>query len=167
MPGFLALIPPAAWRWIAVVLVAVAFGGFCYMKGDAHGTAKLTNYQAKEATEAVRIAKGREVVTTQVVTHYVAVKGATEVVTRTVKEEVVKYASTNTSSCLDPEWRRLYNASALNAVPAAASGTDGASGAPTAAEALSTGTENNARANRTADKLEGLQAWVLKQQQIK
>lgn len=39
--------------------------------------------------------------------------------------------------------------------------------APTAAEALSTVTENYAAGHRTADKLDGLQDWVRKQGKVR
>src|SRR3990167_8091758 len=125
------------WGWLARVGVyaalALAVGLYGWFKGNEHGTQKLIDYQAAQALEAVRIAKGREIVTTQVVTKYIKVKGETEKVTEYIDREVVRYAEANPGYCLDPAWRRLHDAAALNAVPGPASGTDVA---PRASEAL-------------------------------
>ena len=161
----MAMIPAWAWRWIAIASVAIAAGGFCWMKGDEHGTQKLIDYQAKEATETIRIAKGRDAVTVQVVERYIEVKGETVTVTQTIEKEVVKYA--NAGYCLDAEFRWLHDAAAANTVPDPGFKPDGALGAPTAAAALETVTGNYAACHRTADRLDALQAWVRKQQAVK
>lgn len=65
MPGVLALVPAWAWRWIALALVLIAAAGFGYVKGDEHGTEKLTDYIGKQAKETVRIQSAREKIVTQ------------------------------------------------------------------------------------------------------
>jgi hypothetical protein len=122
-------------KWGVIALLVAAFGAFAWFKGNAHGTQKLHDYQAKQATEAVRIAQARERVTTQVIVKYVKVQGATEVVTRTVEKEVVRYADANPGYCLDADWGRLHDAAAANRLPGAAGGTDGSGRAPGAAPA--------------------------------
>jgi hypothetical protein len=142
-------------------------GLYGWIKGNQHGTEKLNKYIGEQAIEAVRIAKGRETVTTEVVTKYVAVRGKTELVTRTVEKEVVRYAETNPGFCLDPTWRVLHDAAAANHVPDPRLKPDAASGAPKAAEALETVTGNYSACHRTADRLDALQDWVKKQQAVR
>lgn len=151
-------------KWAVIALLVLSFGLTCWIKGNAHGTQKLYDYQAKQAKEAVRIAQGRERVTTQVVTKYVAIAGKTKVVTETIEKEVVRYADANPGYCLDAAWRRLHDAAALNAVPEPARGTDAA---PRAAEALEGVSSNYAAAQRNADRLTALQEWVRAQGQVK
>lgn len=158
--GFLA-------KWGVIALLAIGVWLHGWVKGNAHGTEKLTDHIGKQALEAVRIAKAREKVTTEVVTKYVRVRGATEVVTKTVEKEVIRYAEANPGYCLDAAWRGLHDDAAANRVPGTGLKPDGASGAPKAAEAIETVTENYSACHRTADRLDALQAWIKKQQEIK
>ena len=121
----------------------------------------------ENAQAAVKIVVQQGKATERVVTKYVKVVGETKVVTNTIEKEVTKYAETNAGLCLDPEWRRLHDSAALNTVPGAAKSTDGTSGAPTAAEALETVTQNYGIANRAIDKLNALQEWVREQTRVK
>lgn len=140
---------------VLVLIATVWISG--WVKGSQHGTRKLTDYQAEQATKAIKIMQGRTQVVTKVVTEYVKVAGKTQVVTNTIEKEVVRYADSNTGSCLDARWRVLHDASARNQVPPSPGGTDEASGAPKAAAAIGTVTENYAACNRTADRLDALQ----------
>lgn len=134
--------------------------------GYHRGVLKLYEYQAKQAQEAVKIITKQGAVTEVVRTEYVKVREKAKVVERTVTQEVVKYVDKNPGMCLDAEWGRLFDAS-TGAVPDSSGGTDGTGGAPTAAKALETVTQNNARCIRTADKLDGLQSWIVKQRAVK
>lgn len=149
----------------AVVVLAVTATLVGY--GYHLGVKQLWDYQAKQATEAVRIVKVQGAVTERVVTKYVKVAGATQTVTNTVKEEVVRYVERNPGSCLDAQWGRLHDAAALNRVPDPESIAHAAPGAPAAAAAIETVTENYAACHRTADRLEALQEWVLEQQKVR
>ena len=150
-----------------VALIALSLFAYGWFKGNEHGTEKLNKYIGEQAVEAVRIAKGREKVTTEVVTKYVAVRGKTEVVTKTVEKEVVRYAESNPGFCLDLAWRVLHDDAAANRVPDPRLKPDAASGAPKAAEALEGVTENYAACHRTADRLEAIQQWVRAQAAVK
>lgn len=97
------------------------------------------------------------------VTRYIKVKGDTEVVTQTITKEVVRYAEANPGYCLDAGWRLLHDNAARNAIPDPGVKPDGEGGAPTAATAIQTVTGNYAACNRTADRLDALQAWVREQ----
>lgn len=115
---------------------------------------------------ATKIVSQQGAATEKVVTQYVKVKGKTEVVTEYVDREVKVYEETNTGLCLDADWRRLHDSAATNQVPSSRRATDGEGGAPTAAAAERTVTENYARCNRTADRLDALQNWVRTQEAI-
>lgn len=113
----------AKWGVIAVLLVAALTTA--WVKGNAHGTAKLDAYIGKQAIESVALVVRQGKATVKVVNRYIEVKGETQVVTQTVEREVVKYAQSNSGSCLDPAWRVLHDAAAANAVPERRPNADG------------------------------------------
>lgn len=169
--NFLLTVFSGPWAWAARVAVYAALVAsiFAYgwVKGNEHGTVKLTNYQAAQVIAADKIIVKQGAATERVITQYVKVQGKTERVTQTVQQEVTKYVESNPSLTLDANWRLLFNASATNTLPDASGKPDDSLGAPTAAEALQVSTENNARANRTADRLDGLQNWIREQGKVK
>jgi len=134
--------------------------------GYHKGVQRLWDYQVKQAQAAVAIVVQQGKVTERVVHRYIKVKGDAVVVERTVEKEVTRYVETNPGYCLDADWRRLHDAS-TGAVPDPAGRTDGEGrAAPTAAGALQTVTENNARCIRTANRLDALQEWAREQQKL-
>lgn len=151
---------------IAVYGVLVAAGlGVSWMHGFFSGRAALHEYRAAQATEAARVVVRQAAATVKVVNRYIKVAGATRVVTETVEKEVLRYVDSNPTQCLDDKWRRLHDAAALNAVPQPPARADGEGEAPpSAAEALTTTTENYAACHAAADRLDGLQDWVREQQ---
>ena len=163
----LGLIPAWAWRWLAILGVAVAFGAWCWLNGNAHGTQKLIDYQGKQATQAIKVITRQGEATERVVTRYVKVQGETKVITETITKEVVRYAEANPGSCLDARWGLLHDAAAANTVPSAGFEPDAATGAPTAAAAIETIAGNYAACWRNANRLDSLQAWVKAQQAVR
>lgn len=150
--------------------MALSIGAYGYVKGDEHGSAKYHKLIASNAVEASRMAKVRTEITTKTVTKYIKIAGEQENVDAAIKKAVDEYARNNRSYTLDGTWRGLHDRAATGAskdgtVPSAT--VQQASGAPTAAEALSTVTENYAKANRNADRLDSLIEWVTKQTQVK
>ena len=113
----------AKWGVIALVVAGAGLTGF--VKGNAYGTAKLDAYIGQQAVAAVALAVKQGEVTTKIVNRYIKVRGETQVVTKTVEKEVVKYAQANPGLCLDPAWRVLHDAAAANAVPAPGLRLDG------------------------------------------
>ena len=159
---------PLPYKIIAVAAFLAVYGGICWFKGDSYGTQKLTEYQAAQMKEAVRIVTKQGEVTTQVVTKYVQVAAKTQATTQTIEKEVVKYAETNKTFTLDPEWRSLHDRAATNSVSSAsAKPDDAARSPPSAAEAIATVTANYAACYRNYDKLVGLQDWVRQQAAVK
>jgi len=111
------LIPPWA-KWLALALLVAAIWGHGWVRGNAHGTAKLGAYIGKQAEQAAIVRGKRAAVTERVVTEYVKVAGKTRTVTETVEKEVIRYVATNPDGmCIDPEWVRLHNLAAGNRVP--------------------------------------------------
>lgn len=156
------------WQRFAVYAgVAAVLLGAAWFHGYTRGEIKLFEYQAAEARAAVKIVVKQGAATERVVTKYIKVKEATQTIANGIRNEVIRYVETNPGYCLDVAWGRLHDAAAANTLPGTAAGSDGAERAPTAAGALDTVTENYAACHRTADKLDGLQAWVRAQQAVK
>lgn len=164
--GLLSVIP-MPYRLLAIGLAMVALFGFGWLKGNEHGTAKLTEYIGAQAKEGVRIVTKQGQVTEKIVIQYVKVAGATKVVKETVEKEVIKYAESNPGYCLDARWRLLHDAAASNTLPDATRLTDGTISAPRAAEALDTVSANYANCNAAEDRLDALQSWVTKQTKVR
>ena len=154
------------WARLAIYgLVIVMALGTAAGWGFHLGIKKLWDYQVEQAKQAVKIIVKQGEVTERVVTKYVKVKAKAEVIEKTVEKEVIRYVDKNPGYCLDPDWGRLHDAS-TGAVPKAGPEPDGEGGAPTAAEALQTVTQNNARCIRTADRLDAIQDWVREQEKV-
>lgn len=70
-------------KWAVIALLLASFGAFCYVKGDIHGTAKLTEYQGKQAIATVKLTAARTIIVHDVETKYktriqtITVQGAT------------------------------------------------------------------------------------------
>lgn len=151
-------------RYLVYGLVILLILGMAWAKGYEMGERKLWEYQAEQAKQETRIAKAREVVTTQTVVRYVKIKQSSEEIENAVKLGVSNYAKANAGYCLDAGWRSLHDAAALNGIPAAASGPPTA---PRASEALEGVTASYAACHRTADRLEALQGWVKEQAAVR
>ncbi len=153
-------------KWGVIALLAAMFGGFCWVKGNDHGTQKLLDYQGRQAQENIKVIARQGAATERVVTKYLDRVKLVQGTTTTIQTEVVKYVDSKPlalACLLDNRWVRLHDAAAVGAVPAAAGAADDAAGTVSAAAALSTITQNYAAGNRNADRLEALQAWVTEQ----
>lgn len=156
------------WQRIAIyALLATVLLGSAAGWGYMRGVERLYDYQAKQAQASVKVILKQGAVTEKVVTRYIRMKEAAQVVVRTVKEEVTRYEPSNPGYCLDAGWRSLHDAAATGTVPDPARRADETSGAPKAAEALGAVTDNYAACRRTADQLESLQEWVRQQATVK
>lgn len=134
---------------------------FVWGHGYYQGYQKLTEYKAEQFAAANELKAKREKVTEKVLIKYLPAAAKTEIVTKVIEKEVVKYA--NTGYCLDPEWRRLHDAAARNELPKTAERADDSSEAPKAATALATVTENYGAHNTCVNRLNALQEWVKEQ----
>lgn len=157
------------YKWGVIALLVAAFGTFAWVKGNQHGTEKLTAYKGAQAVESIKVITRQGAATEHIVTEYVKVAGKTKVVTETVEKEVTKYVDSKplAMACLlDNRWLRLHDAAALGTVPEPAGPTDDTAGTISAAQALPTVTKNYASGLRTADQLEALQSWVREQYRV-
>ena len=153
-------------KWGVIALLAAAVGAYGWVKGNQHGTQKLLDYVAEQATAATTIIIKQGAATERVVIKYVKVKGDTQVITETIEKEVIRYVDSKPLSLacsLDNRWLRLHDSAAVGAVPPAAAGDDATPGGVSAAAALPGITSNYARANRNKDKLTFCQDWVREQ----
>lgn len=169
MPAFLAFVPAWAWRWIAIALLVAAFAAVCWQKGNEHGTQKLYDYQAKQATEAVRIANARIQVVTVTETKYVDRIRKVYVAGATIEKEVKVYVTPQDDAgvAVPVGFVRVYNAAWAGSTPGPAAESDrGPSGV-----SLSTVAEADA-ANATTclaykTQRDGLIEFYLKQQAVR
>lgn len=111
---FLSGVPSWAWKWLAIAALGMALVAFGWVKGNQHGTEKLTDYKAAQALEANRIITRQGKVTERVIVEYTEAKAKTKTVTEYVDREVTRYAESNPGSCIDDEFVRLHNAAAAN-----------------------------------------------------
>jgi hypothetical protein len=159
--------PAWAWRVLAYALLVAALVVFGWVKGNEHGTRKLTDYQAEQALQAQKIIVKQGAVTERVIKEYIEVQGKTRTVTQEVQKEVTRYVETAPRLVLDADWVRLHDRAALGAISEAPGSADGAGGETTSPEALQTVTDNYGACHRNADKLTALQEWVREQAVVK
>jgi hypothetical protein len=165
--GLLSIIP-MGYRLIALALLVVAIFGYGWFRGNEHGTQKLIDYQAEQAKEAVRIVTARGAVTEKIVTKYIEVVGKTKTVTQTVEKETVRYETLKLDrNILSVAAVSLHDSAADNAVPSAAKSIDGTPSGVETAALVSTCTANYAIYHTVADRLRGLQGWVMEQQKVR
>lgn len=122
------------WQRIAIyAALAFAVVGIAWMHGYGKGSSRLYEAQAEQARARVAIVLKQSAVTERIVTEYVHIAGATQVVTQYVDREVSRYAESNPGSCLDPDWRRLHDLAASNRIPDPSRAPDGPVRTPDAA----------------------------------
>lgn len=131
VPGLLPAVQAFLNPWVIVGVLAVL--GFVGFKGYQLGRGELDAYIGKQAVAAAAVVVKQGAVTERVITKYLTkIVPRTEYVIREVEKEVIRYEARNPGLCLDPEWRVLHDAAALNAVSGPAGGPDGAGRAPAA-----------------------------------
>ena len=98
-------------KWGVIALLAAAFGGYCWVKGNQHGTEKLIAYQGAQAVETLKLREARVKVVTKVEVKYktriktVKVKGDT-----IIKEVPIYVTKTDDAGCIIPTgFVRHYN----------------------------------------------------------
>ena len=165
--GLLSLVP-LPYRLLAIALLALALFGFGWVKGNAHGTEKLTEYIGQQAKEAVRIVTKRGEVTTQVVTKYIEVAAKTKTASDAVEKGVTNYGTLKLDkSFLSVAAVSLHDSAADNGIPDAARAVDGSPSGVETSALVATCTANYRTYHQVADELVGLQAWVREQQKVK
>lgn len=157
-------VPAVAYRWLALLALAVALLGFGWMKGAQHGERRLDEARVNADKEITRLAGERAKVTEKIVTKYVPKIAKAQVITETIIKEVDRYVP-STDCPLSPGFRVLHDAAATGEVPDPAGRTHAA--AVTAKEAASTVADNYGACRADQLRLEGLQEWIREQQRVK
>jgi hypothetical protein len=164
IPAFLLSLVPAAERWLAFLLAGLALFGFGFVRGLEHEQAKDQARIAKQATDTVKLARARDVVTTKVETKYLPQITKTEVITETITKEVPTYALP-TDPPLPGRFRVFHDAAAQGIVPDPARIADAA---PVSTEdADRTIAENYGQCRADQLRLQGLQEWITEQGKVK
>lgn len=152
---------------IVVLIVAAGIAG--WIKGNAHGTQKLIDYQGAQAIESLKLIARQGAATERVRIKYMERIKVIDGVATTTEKEVIKYVESKPlalACALDNRWLRLHDAAAAGALPQPAAGDDATAGGVTAAAVLPTITWNYAAAHRNAARLEALQGWVREQMTV-
>ncbi len=158
----LALIP-APYRIFALLIAAAALVGFGFVKGAAYEQrAQNAREVAAERATTQRVLH-RVRVTQEVDAKYTPQIDRIHVITETITKEIPKYVSVNDCP-LSPGFRLLHDAAAQGQLPDAAGIADAA--AVPAPDIAATVTDNYGSCLENAKRLEGLQEWVRKQQEL-
>lgn len=155
-------------RWATLGIACLALFGYGWFKGNAHGTAKLTEYQAEQVVASVKVATKQAEVTEVIRTKYVDR-------VKTVKEKgdaietliPIYITSADDADCFITTGARIVHDSAAdNKVPAPPSGTDGASSGLALSATLGTVTKNYTTYHEVAARLRALQDWTNAQHKL-
>jgi len=148
-------------RWAVLGIACLALWGHGWIKGNQHGTEKLTEYQAAQAIDAVKLIAKQTEVTEVIRTKYIDR-------VQTIKEKgdaiivaVPQYITVkDDSACvINRGFQRLHDASASNISPAPGGDNDSATGL-----ALSTTlgivSQNYTTYHQVAARLVACQDWI-------
>lgn len=99
-------------KWAVIGILLASFGGFCYFKGDVHGTAKLTEYQGGQAIATVKLTAARVQIVHEVDVKYLDRIQVVHDVGATIEKEVPIYVTAaDDSRCAVPDgFVREHNA---------------------------------------------------------
>lgn len=120
-------------KWGVIAALLAGFGAWAWVKGDEHGTEKLTDYIGKQAVETLRIADARVKIVTETQTEYVPVLQKIYVRGKTIEKEVKVYVTqADDAGCVVPVgFVREYNAAWQGSPPGSPVDADrGPSGVP-------------------------------------
>lgn len=161
MPTFLLSLMTGWQRYLIItaVLAIVILG--IHVQGVHQGREEILR---ENTVNAVKIVEKQGAVTQEVITKYVKVAAAAQVVHDTIDREVVRYETAKLDQCpLSNGFVSLHDAAAANTVPDAAKSVDGTASGIAAAAATGTITKNYASCWETINRLKGLQDWVTQQ----
>ena len=118
-------------KWGVILALVASAAGFCWLKGDEHGSAKLTEYVGQQAVASLKLTMAR-----QIVVHDVQVKYVDRIKTITLAGETIGRTvyvnATDDAACVVPVgFVREHNAAWSGAPAGPASESDhGPSGVP-------------------------------------
>lgn len=156
-------------KWGVIAALLAAFGGWAWIKGDEHGTEKLTTYIGKQAVETVRIADARVKIVRETEIEYVPVLQKIYVQGKTIEKEVKVYVTqADDAGCTVPlGFVREYNAAWAGSPAGSPAESDrGASGVPLSGVAEAD-THNATSCRAYKAQRDGLIEFYRKQQAVK
>jgi hypothetical protein len=164
------MIPPVLLTTGAKLSLAAALaaGLFLYGVKVGYGLAEQ-EWQAaafQAAARTIRVVEQQQIITHDVVTKYVKVKGETRTVFETIEKEIPRYVEIfKMQPCVvHPAFVRLWNdANSLSSTSPAASGADAQATPVTLSDVARQHTREAEQYAELADQLRALQEWVERQ----
>jgi hypothetical protein len=151
---------------IGVVMIGV--GVVAWIKGNEHGTAKLTKYLLAEQVNIVTVTKFQNSVTQQFITEYVP----REIIIKEKGDEVIREVPTyireaDNSACVIPNgFVLLHNAAAGAGLTGAPAESDRAASPFTLVDVALTVTENYTTCQLYRQRAWGWEEWYARQQKV-
>jgi len=166
--GLLSAVIPAPYKYAAIALLLIAYGGFCYVKG-ASGVHK--EWEADRLNQKLLVIKKQvqqAEVTTKVITQYVdRVQTVKEKGAEIIKEVPVYVTQYDNSRCIiNNGFIRLHDAAVNSLYPGAATDIDETASTITLSRVIEVVTENYGICHETEEQLIGLQTWVINQYKL-
>lgn len=156
-------------KWGVIAALVAAFAGYFWLKGYEHGTQKLIDYQARQATEAVRVGGLRVQIVHEVEVKYVDRLRTIYVQGAAIEKEVIKYVTKeDDAGCVVPVgFVRGFNAAWSGAPAGSPAESDrGPSGVPLSAVA-ETEAHNATSCLAYKEQRDGLIEFYRKQQAVR
>ncbi|MEW6612722.1 MAG: hypothetical protein AB1409_08275 [Pseudomonadota bacterium] len=162
----LAMLIPAPWRWLALVLLAAALVGFGWVRGAAHVQARWDAAMLRQSLAAARVQARQAEATVKVVTQYVdRVKIVRQKGAEIIKEVPVYVPVEADAACVVPRgFVRLHDAAATGRLPEPAGAADAAPAGVALSTVAGTVADNYERCHENAEQLRALQAWIREMQ---
>lgn len=155
---------PAPYRWLALIVFALALLAFGFTQGAEYEEGQQAKRDLAAERATVVLATKRADVTSKVELKYAPQLTKVRTVTKTLIKEVPVYVSANDCP-MSPGFRLHHDAAAQGVLPDATGIADAA--AVPAPDVASTTAENYGTCLENAKRLEGLQEWVRNQEAVK
>jgi hypothetical protein len=153
---------PWPYRWLALVLLAVALIGFGWIKGAGHVQAQWDAAATHQNLQAAAIRARQAQATVKVVTQYVDRVRVVRDKGDTIIKEVPFYVpvQANAACTINRGFVRLHDAAAAGELPEPARDADAAAAGVTLSAVTGTVAANYQTCHENAEQLKALQVWV-------
>ncbi len=168
MPAFLAFFTSSEFKYVAIAAIVINALVFAWVKGDEHGTAKLTAFKTQAAQVLAADEQKEAEVTANVVTRYVSEQVIIHDKAQTITKEVPVYVtSKDDSACtINNGFVSLWNDANTGTVPGAPGPTDETPSAVKLSDVATEHSKESEAYNSLANQLTELQAWITAQQKV-
>ena len=153
---------PWPYRWLALVLLAVALIGFGWIKGAGHVQAQWDAAVQQQALQAAAVGERQAQATVKVVTQYVdRVRVVREKGDTIIKEVPIYVPDQADAACtINRGFVRLHDAAAAGEVPEPARDADAAAAGIALSAVAETVAGNYQSCHENAEQLRAVQAWA-------